>query len=142
MSAPHPKLLFAVASAVVAGAIITGIAALGSPRAHRQMRLDAIRINNLQSIEQLVLSYTRLHRRLPESLEILAHEPGYVPPLKDPESGAPYVYTPTSRDTFRVCATFDTSSYDRKGIGAPLDAGTWGHHRGEQCFVRHAEVIH
>jgi hypothetical protein len=140
MPGSHSNLLFAIASVVVAASIIAGVVVVGTPSAQRRQRLDALRIEDLQRLQQLVLSYTSLHRRLPESLEVLAQEPGYAPSRNDPESGAPYIYEPLSRDTFRVCAAFATSSNNEQEINSKLDRGTWAHRVGKQCFDRHADV--
>jgi hypothetical protein len=139
MRSSYAGILLASAGVAVAASIIMGIAILGSPRAQRQQRLDALRIEDLQRMQQLIAGYSRVHRRLPENLGVLAQEPGFTLPTADPESGPPYVYEAMSRDTFRLCATFHTSS-GRPGTGTALDGGMWAHPSGRRCFVRHADV--
>lgn len=136
----HSGILLASAGVAVAASIITGVVVIGSPRTHRQQQLDALRIEDLQRIQQLVAGYSRVHRRLPENLEVLAQEPGFTLPTADPESGAPYVYELVGRDTFRLCATFRIASDRQHGTGDALDGGMWAHPSGRQCFERHADV--
>jgi len=135
------KPLFAIASVVVAASVVTAIVVLGPPSEQRQQRLDAIRIEHLQRIEQQVQSYAKLHRQLPESLEALGKELGYAVPPSDPESGRPYTYELLSRDRFRICATFATSSYTHQEMDNPFGARIWAHRAGVQCFDRRLEAL-
>ena len=135
----HSGLLLVCASAVVAAAIAAGLMVIGSPLEHRRERLDQVRIHDLQQIQGLVLSYAKVYKRLPGTLQALTDEPGYAAPEGDPESGRAYIYRPMTRDTFRLCARFDTSSYGREDLTDQSFGDHWTHHAGDQCFDRHAE---
>lgn len=140
-SGTRARLLFAAVTAVVGAAVAVTIALLGSPGEQRKQRLDALRVEDLQGIQQSVLSFTKLRKRLPDNLDGLASEPGYAPPRTDPQSGAVYEYEKLNRDTFRVCATFETSSYGGRDSSEQPYTGTWSHHAGRECFEHRAEMV-
>jgi hypothetical protein len=130
------RVLFAAATVVVSAAVVATIIVLGPPSQHRKVQLDSIRTGNLQTFQQLVVSFAKLHKRLPENLATLVNEPGYGPPPTDPESGASYAYERLSSDRFQVCATFDLPT-DSRSLS---DAQTWTHHAGKQCFELRVEI--
>jgi type II secretory pathway pseudopilin PulG len=128
----NSRVLFAVATAVVFATVIAAVVALGPPSQSRKLRLDSLRTEHLQALEQLIESYARLHKQLPDSLAILANEPGYQPTLADPVSGASYTYERLGVDRFRVCGNFELPS-DKRSYRFEQ---TWAHHAGKQCFDR------
>jgi hypothetical protein len=134
--------MLTAATAAVGAAVIAGIVLLGSPATERQRRLDAVRVDDLASIERLVASFASLHKALPHDLDSLTREPGYAVTLNDPDSGAPYEYETLSIDSYRLCATFKTRSSNdapRNAYRRPLNE-TWVHGVGRQCFDRRADL--
>ena len=131
-----------IATAVVVTAVvITAMVIVGSPATERQRRLDAARVQDLETIERLVDGFARVHGSPPADVDTLAHEPGYAVPRNDPESGIPYGYEKLSANSFRLCAIFTTDSADAGNSGSyPLALNaTWAHGRGRQCFERRAQ---
>jgi hypothetical protein len=127
------KTLFAAAAVVVAATVVAAITVLGGPNQQRRLRLDSVRVENLQSLGGLIGAFLKAHQRLPESLDELAREPGYQPPLRDP-AAVPYSYERTSPETFRLCATFEVpSEATASDLSPPYN---WVHQGGRQCFER------
>jgi hypothetical protein len=125
------------ASVVVAITIVTAIVVMGSPAAQRLQKLDAKRVQQLQTINDAIDSFVDTHEALPASLAALDGAGRWLD-VTDPEDGAPYGYETTGARTFRLCAVFATkttaSNDDNVGISR-----NWGHGEGRQCFERKAK---
>jgi hypothetical protein len=128
-------LLLAGAVTAVAAALIAGLVVVGPPSAERARRLDEVRVSDLVAIENLVSSFARVHKSLPQDLASLAEEPGYSIPRGDPESGKPYGYELVGTDAYRLCAHFATRSA-HESMGIYPSGHTWFHSAGDQCFNR------
>lgn len=118
-----------------------GFVIVGTPQQAQQMRYDSQRISDLQSIQREVTGYWQTTRRLPASLAELSNFMGEYGTLTDPDTNIAYEYSTISDLSFKLCATFTTSSsnisnsYARpvrnKGI-----MGSWVHKAGYDCFIR------
>ncbi|WP_305804985.1 hypothetical protein [Stenotrophomonas sp. YIM B06876] len=132
---PPGTRLLAVASLVAGAAIIAGILVTGSPAQQRLWRLDESRKADLETLQLATRDYWRAHGALPQSLAVVAAQPGMSLPLHDPVSDLPYGYRVIDATRFELCATFATDSARHGGHrGAPPDA--WVHPRGSHCFRR------
>lgn len=115
-------------------------AVIGTPATNRALRYDDARVNDLQVIQNQVISYWTAKGALPETLSnVEAALLGSALP-RDPESGAEYEYsvgaTPT---TFSLCATFSRASDGMSNLYAyPMGvvSNTWDHPVGRSCFAR------
>lgn len=133
-------VIAAVATALVAGLVIAGLVAVGSPATARKYKMDQERRNRISQLNFVLASYVREEGELPRSLEDINQElvaqSGYGTDLRrDPETGEPFEYRRLSDREYEVCATFQTSSEDRRsqGFGYPNDVA---HKAGRNCFDR------
>jgi type II secretory pathway pseudopilin PulG len=127
-------ILPAIATAVVAAAVICALVMLGAPSAQRQRKMDAVRIQDLTTIASHVNGYFTGHKTLPADLGTLAKEPGYRIRQSDPETGKPYDYQILDSTTYRLCAEFATDS-SSKSSDAYANV-KWAHAQGHHCFDR------
>lgn len=129
---------FAVATTIVAVAIVWGFVLAGSPQTKRLQRLDDQRLADLKDIYQEIQDLVRdpdderddeLKQPLPVSLEEAASQARHRKlNVSDPETGEPYRYTVKSETTYELCATF----------ALPRNSDTevfWNHAGGTQCFT-------
>jgi hypothetical protein len=123
---------------VVAAAVVAALVLLGSPQEQRARRLDERREEDLRGLASAVdLHYTRAGR-LPGSLGELSPDLGPAPATRDPDTGEPYEFQPTSDDRYRLCATFTReSSTERWGPRRDF----WSHGAGRHCFELQAERV-
>jgi len=133
-------------AAVVVLGIISGFIFVGSPAKARDIKLDAERLNALQSIQYQVVNYWDKTSALPESL-VQLNDPitGFVLPV-DPITKSSYEYVVNGPLSFDLCATFLRESpaglampsyaypmYD--SFGNPINQD-WSHEAGRDCFTR------
>jgi hypothetical protein len=140
------KLIISVASVAVLASLITGFAYIGSPMKARFIKLDNMRISDLQTIQsQLIYSHWQQKASLPDSLEDLTDPISGFSVPNDPETGADYEYVKTGHLSFKLCATFDLASEvidgdlkTRSSVYYPgaSENENWKHEAGKQCFDR------
>jgi hypothetical protein len=126
------KILAAVVTTIVVGAVITAVVLLDPPGVQRQRKMDARRIEDLMSIQRAAEEYWTRHKVLPPDLAALGKEPGLLVPTNDPETGAPYVYEVTGPKSYRLCAVFARDTAERAAIPSYLIK--WAHGAGRHCF--------
>ncbi len=140
---------------LVIAAIVTGFIVVGSPTKQRGLRFDQQRINDLSSIQSMLLyNAWQVKGALPTTLDELTDPlSGFTVPV-DPETDAPYGYTKVASTTFSLCATFSQPSQDTKGRGEfgygyggdiavsrpsyypGFEGEQWKHETGLTCFER------
>jgi hypothetical protein len=128
--------MFATAAAVaVAGAIVAGMIALGSPGEQRARRLDERRLEDLRGIAQGIEVMWSNEKRLPPTLDEL---PAAFANLRDPETRQPYEYSVRGGNRYQLCATFSRDVTSEK---RPPEAHLhwvyqtfWTHGAGRNCF--------
>lgn len=126
----------AVMSIVVVGAVVWGVALVGSPGTARLQRFDQRRLEDLQTIFREVQSLCRdpdikheLKRALPETLDELASLARSERISRtDPETRQRYAYTVKGPTTYELCATF---SLERDSDVEVF----WNHPAGRHCFT-------
>lgn len=140
------KLIGALTALLVVGSIVSGFFIIGSPAHQRDLRFDRERVNDLQTIQNGVVSYWQAKRALPEALANL-QDPlvGFVVE-GDPETDAPYGYRARGPLTFELCAAFALPTEENPrafgseasvvGPGVFGEPISWHHAAGEQCFER------
>lgn len=134
-------VISAVATALVVGLVIAGLVAVGSPATARKYKFDQERRNRISQLNYVLASYIREEGELPRSLEAISQQQmaqsGYGSDLRrDPRTGEPFEYRRLSDREYEVCATFETSSRDRRSQefgGYPNDVA---HKAGRSCFER------
>jgi len=132
----------ALAALLAVSTLVWGLAAVGSPGGERHRKLDARRVEHLQSITAAVDRITRgphderptegpapLLRPLPATLEeVRAEALPDRPTIADPVTGEPYGYRVTGETTYELCATFDRAREED-------DQVRWNHPAGRYCFA-------
>ncbi|MDO8499564.1 MAG: DUF5671 domain-containing protein [bacterium] len=140
-----PKLLAIIVSALVVISIIIGVRVIGTPRDQRNRRFDEQRMQNLDMLQNEIISYWTRKSVLPATLNDLQDDiSGFFPP-NDPGSHLPYEYKIIDTLTFKLCASFALSNeaYSRSGPKEiPYSYNNtyqqnWSHPRvGNNCFTR------
>lgn len=136
---------------VVCASIVAGLWFVDSPSQVRAERFDQIRVNHLQNIQSSVLDSWNQRKVLPGTLSDIT---GYNVQIvtADPVTHVPYEYSVIDTQTFRLCATFVTSStlnnmisypysYPMQWGGASIANSSWDHAAGHVCFDRHFEIV-
>ncbi len=128
-------------SVLVLLSIGAGFVIIGTPQQAQQMRYDNQRISDLQSIQGEIIGYWQTTQRLPSSLTELSNSIGGYGVPTDPVTNSAYEYSTVGALSFKLCATFTTSSsnvsnsYTRPVRSKGL-MGTWVHKVGYDCFIR------
>lgn len=146
-----PRILFVLASAIVIGAVMTGIMMIDSPGAERLKRLDRARMELVLDMSNAADCAWMESGEFPETLIPLvgrAQPPGldycYLPNINDPVSGEPLEYRRLD-DGFEICAVFATDHRARSGsrVGGRASAAViqrfrlqnhGSHPAGHHCF--------
>ena len=129
-------------------AIGAGFFIVGTPQQIRAEKQDMIRVNDLESIQWLLVNYWQQKESLPAALADL-NDPirNSVIPL-DPKTQQPYEYRATGALSFELCATFAGEREDRLEGERPMMDPTsiapggktlpdnWAHAAGRACFQR------
>lgn len=129
------RLLIALAYILVLAAVVLGFVVVGSPGSQRAMQLDMDRVSDLSSLQYEILNHYDREGALPENLNEFRGSQ-----TNDPRTDEGYEYRVVDKDTFELCATFETSSEDLdedtmyyKGI---YSDSTWSHEAERTCFER------
>ncbi|MFH0873625.1 MAG: hypothetical protein V1846_02155 [Candidatus Komeilibacteria bacterium] len=136
------KILFWVAIAVVAAAIVGGFMLSGSPQQARKTNLDDSRVSSLSQINTAINLFYDNKKVLPQLLSELQQQPVYyVSMITDPVTAVPFEYKITGATTYDLCATFDLASDQSSNL--PVDpyyngSTFWQHPAGNYCY--HLEV--
>lgn len=142
------KAIGAAVAVVVLIGVVAGFFILGSPQTNRLMRIDAEKVNHLQTIQWQIIDFWQQKERLPQTLSELEDPLKGIILLTDPQSGEHYTYRVNSLLSFELCAVFNRESPDTKvEVVRPLslegslvypDASTesWEHDEGLVCFER------
>jgi hypothetical protein len=123
-----------IAAVIVAVATIAAaISVMGTPGEQRAARFDDRRVDDLETLDFAIRAFAEKRGALPADLAAIAREPGRRLPLKDPESGMPYEYRATAKNTYQLCAVFTTDTAETRSA-PPREE--WAHGRGRMCFDR------
>lgn len=134
------RWLAIAASVVVLGTIVASVIVTGTPSEQREIRLDARRVDNLQSLESEIQRHFEQEAVLPASLAVLAGKPGVSLAIVDPVTGTPYEYERTGERAYRLCATFTTDTAQTRATADDRASGSeWAHGSGRGCFERTAK---
>lgn len=137
-----PRLLLALATAVMLATVIAGLNVLGSPAHQRQLRLDQRRISDLSTLSMAIRAYWVEHKALPSGLDVLDSARRFS---TDPVDGSTYSYALTGASSYRLCAKFATASESEQSPASsyyvpPQTAMHWDHPEGRYCFELSADT--
>ena len=127
-----------VATVVVIATIAAAIRTMGTPGQQRQVKLDDRRVEDLDRLDDSIREHFKVAERLPENLDVVAHQPGTRLSTTDPVTKKPYEFTATGERTFELCAEFATDTAETPSRN--WRAKDWKHGRGRQCFNRTIEL--
>ncbi|MBU4314817.1 hypothetical protein KJ673_00225 [Patescibacteria group bacterium] len=143
-----PLISTIIGSILVVGWVIGGFFIVGTPAVQRDIKMDAQRVSDLQSIQYRLIDEWTTKGEIPETVAEL-NDPiyGFTEPT-DPETKESYVYLKTGDLSFELCATFEHSSTPGDSGGQYPVAYTsfnyfsndamdyWNHETGYKCFER------
>ncbi|MEW6185383.1 MAG: hypothetical protein AB1585_06550 [Thermodesulfobacteriota bacterium] len=121
-----------ISAVVVFLAVLAAIFIMDPPGVQRKRRIDDHRVNHLKSISRAIDSFWERNTFLPADLTTLNKEPGLKTPLKDPETGGPYIYGVLGKDAYRLCAVFSVDSSEE--AVEYNSSRQWSHGAGKHCF--------
>lgn len=140
-----PNKLAVIISAVVLASVIGGFFIVGTPAEQRRRRFDDQRISDLQNIQGQIINYWIKKEAIPQEFgELEDSISGFFVPV-DPETNDLYGYEITGDLSFKLCATFKTSSKDSafRGANQPYPypyydsfQQNWTHEADRICFER------
>jgi amino acid transporter len=140
-----PKILAVAVAIVTLGSIIWGFFIVGTPASQRDRRFDERRINDLQILQDQIISYWSKKEILPENLQSLEDSIiGFNLPT-DPKTGQSYEYRASGPLVFELCAVFSLTSEQAgladKGMATPYNPyqQNWEHQAGRQCWERNID---
>ena len=145
------SLVVGAAIVAVAGLVIAGLFAVGSPATARKFKADQRRIEQLSELHRMLVNHFVDEGELPATLDALNPTlfEGYglsIDPRRDPETGELFEFRTLADRQYEVCARFHTSSGDPRnpnqafrGYRPPAEAVLLGyleHRPGRNCFKR------
>lgn len=132
------RSLLVTATVLVIATLAVALWVMESPSKQRDRRIDERRTEQLVAIADAIDAWTANHKRLPASLAELSNQPGYSIVMVDPVKGTPYEYQAVSERAYRLCASFATSTADRRPGTSPVSwhEKHWMHPAGRHCFDR------
>lgn len=125
---PHRRWIALSVPLLVAAAITYGLFLAGPPSEQRKIMLDRKRVAEIGNIEQAIDLYHAREGNLPETLTLLREKLQPQLSIDDPETGRPYFYERTGKNTYRICADFSAAS-DAENLNR------WTHDSGRHCFA-------
>ncbi len=139
------KYFFTACIVFVVFALGVGLYFSGTPGSARAERLDDVRVSNLASIQNSILSFYSSQKKLPTTMsEVVKIEVANF--YTDPETKVLYEYTKKSDTEFSLCATFARESmqessqypyyYSEAQISGIVGNNSWKHAAGRVCFDR------
>jgi hypothetical protein len=130
--------LLIAATLIVVATLVAALWVMDSPSKQRDRRIDERRVSELGAIVEAIDDWARLKGQMPASLAELAAQPGSSLILVDPVDGKAYGYEVVSIFAYKVCATFATSTSDRRRDTNRYRTynDEWMHPVGRHCFDR------
>ena len=133
---------------LVGVAVIGGFFIVGSPQEGRLRRFDDRRIQDLSTIQNVIVDYWQSKQELPPNLESLEDDLRGISIPIDPDTASSYGYSIKSPRTFELCANFSLSILDQSEAVVPkgvypyserpygITSSNWAHDAGYVCFER------
>lgn len=127
-------LAFGIAAgSLVIAALTLGYQQLGGRARQRDLRADAVRVNDLRAIAAAIHDDWMRNAQLPANLSSFSRRREAIQlRIADPITSAPYEYFPKSNFEYQLCATFAAASEEQDLPGMPRG---WIHPKGRYCFA-------
>lgn len=134
-------LVGALATLLVVALVVAGLIAVGSPATARKYKADQERRNRLTQLPYVLATHVRDQGSLPANLgdmnEGTLRDAGFgFDARRDPESGEFFEFEKLEERRYEVCATFYTSSDDRRAQEFGYYGGDISHREGRNCYQR------
>jgi hypothetical protein len=124
------KLATVAAIVAVIVVILLGFHFLGSPASQRLIQSDLRTVQALTQLAQQI--QTKAHD---SNNEIPANLSSFPESLRqDPITRRPFLYTPKSKTTYDLCATFQAKSPEAQLQPNSVPTDGWAHPVGDYCF--------
>lgn len=135
-----------IAILMIVASIVWGFAILGSPRTQRLLKHDQQKINDLQSINNSIISYYSYNKFLPINISDLQKQNSYyISTTIDRQTGKPYEYIKTGDYSYEICADFNKDTKELNNRSAQVKdtyirslqtygITNWDHSSGRYCF--------
>ncbi|RZA19093.1 MAG: hypothetical protein EOP93_09695 [Lysobacteraceae bacterium] len=132
------RALLVAATLIVVATLAAALWVMDSPSKQRDRRIDEARVEELGAIARAIDEWAGEKGRMPASLAELAGQPGSSLGIVDPVDGEPYGYEVGPAPSYRLCATFATSTSDRRRAANRYQRynDAWMHPAGRHCFDR------
>jgi len=127
-------IIIFVVTLIMIGAVIFGIFEAGTPWETRDRKIDQSRVTDISNLKNKIDRYYRENNKLPEKLINLKLDSYESDINKDPETGEVYEYSTTDQSTYKICATFTTSS-DKSKDPYSYFGTEFIHTKGHYCFT-------
>ena len=124
----------AIVGAVFVGAMIAIFFESGGPLDAKGQKYDQERVRDIQSLKYSVEDYYRENGKLPDKLSGITLKSYQTDRTNDPETGKEYEYSATGDTSYKICATFSTSSSDKKSASTLSYNNEFNHPKGYHCF--------
>lgn len=139
------RVIGAATSILVLFTVFSAFMIIGTPWQARLYRLDDQKTYDLEQIQARIVTFWQKKGELPKALVDLNDSIGDNPVPTDPQTGEPYTYTVTGKNTFILCARFNAlaQQYSPSVMNSQttfLNNGSqyssWFHGAGDVCFDR------
>ncbi|MAF14341.1 MAG: hypothetical protein CMI53_05650 [Parcubacteria group bacterium] len=126
------QIFFGIIVIVTVVSIIASFFIIDSPKVTNMKKFDQQRVNDLYNLDNMINSYYRETRKIPEDLS-----DSRFSQVTDPKTDEPYSYTVVSEEEFEICATFELAVVDDDDEDYKRYGGKdWDFHQaGHQCFT-------
>lgn len=131
-------ILIGIVSLIVIFALIAGFIAVGGPGQARDQKFDEERVQDIQSLKSSIQNYYYDNKILPKTLSALDSTSYNYDEnnKKDPQTGHEYEYSTTSSIGYKICATFNLDSSEKKDSYSYYGYNKeFQHPKGYHCFT-------
>lgn len=144
------KTLAVVFSLVALAGIVAGVMLDGGPGQQRKRRMDRVRLERLDQLQNGINAFYRAQKRLPDTADLKTAQQnpdyaGFFSPenWQDPFARQPLRYQKTGPTTYTLCARFETdtqtaASSPDNPYGNSYLGDRWRHPAGDHCFPLNA----
>lgn len=137
LTGTYRKIWLIVSVLLIVASIVWGFIILGSPRTQQLLKYDQQKINDLQNINNGVMTYYSIKGSIPEKLSDISTVVNYFTAPVDSQTNQSYEYilVGQSAKAYQLCATFNKESQINKVGSTPVyNNSSWTHPAGRYCF--------
>ncbi len=137
------KIYFVASLIAVILIFVSSLFFVESPIQTRNRKMDEKVLSQFNRLNQGVVEYYNIHKKLPENFKVLLEDKKY---LTDKDTHNPFTgklidYKIKSDTTYEFCATFLTSNIDQNNDKYLPYEIPWAHQKGYQCLAKYISLI-